>query len=183
MDSVKDIFLSRNKGILLQSWINLRLNFVFWQTNCKCTSDRESVALLWMIQPSNLISLSDACLIWVFLFCSCFRIIPFVRPVRYEDVQQKVKTAFGQPLDLHYLNNEVQSILVSVQNMLQALWVMPPLSIPHSVLLRKTCWCWQSITLVSVLYRHRLPSSCWGYLGDANGEFAFVSEELGSLCK
>lgn len=37
------------------------------------------------------------------------RIIPFVRPVRYEDVQQKVKTAFGQPLDLHYMNNEVLS--------------------------------------------------------------------------
>ncbi|NWS81106.1 M3K3 kinase, partial [Toxostoma redivivum] len=35
------------------------------------------------------------------------RIIPFVRPVRYEDVQQKVKTAFGQPLDLHYMNNEL----------------------------------------------------------------------------
>ncbi|XP_040509186.1 mitogen-activated protein kinase kinase kinase 3 isoform X3 [Gallus gallus] len=35
------------------------------------------------------------------------RIIPFVRPVRYEDVQQKVKTAFGQPLDLRYVNNEL----------------------------------------------------------------------------
>ena len=32
-----------------------------------------------------------------------------MRPVRYEDVQQKVKTAFGQPLDLHYMNNEVLS--------------------------------------------------------------------------
>lgn len=35
--------------------------------------------------------------------------------MRYEDVQQKVKTAFGQPLDLHYMNNEVQSIFISVQ--------------------------------------------------------------------
>ncbi|ETE71147.1 Mitogen-activated protein kinase kinase kinase 3 [Ophiophagus hannah] len=35
------------------------------------------------------------------------RIIPFIRPVRYEDVQQKVKTAFGQPLDLYYMNNEI----------------------------------------------------------------------------
>ncbi|XP_060547717.1 mitogen-activated protein kinase kinase kinase 3 isoform X2 [Pantherophis guttatus] len=35
------------------------------------------------------------------------RIIPFTRPVRYEDVQQKVKTAFGQPLDLYYMNNEL----------------------------------------------------------------------------
>lgn len=25
-------------------------------------------------------------------------------------------------------------------------------------------------------------SPCWGYLGDARGEHAFVSEELGSLC-
>uniref|UniRef100_A0A8C8RM56 Mitogen-activated protein kinase kinase kinase 3 n=1 Tax=Pelusios castaneus TaxID=367368 RepID=A0A8C8RM56_9SAUR len=35
------------------------------------------------------------------------QIIPFIRPVHYEDVQQKVKTAFGQPLDLHYMNNEL----------------------------------------------------------------------------
>lgn len=70
-----------------------------------------------MIQPSNLIVLSDICLISVSFFCSGFRIIPFVRPVRYEDVQQKVKTAFGQPLDLRYVNNEVQSIVVSAQNL------------------------------------------------------------------
>lgn len=38
------------------------------------------------------------------------RIIPFSRPVHYEDVQQKVKTAFGQLLDLHYMNNEVMTI-------------------------------------------------------------------------
>ncbi|XP_042329058.1 mitogen-activated protein kinase kinase kinase 3 isoform X1 [Sceloporus undulatus] len=41
------------------------------------------------------------------------RIIPFTRPVRYEDVQQKVKTAFGQPLDLHYMNNELSIPLKS----------------------------------------------------------------------
>ncbi|XP_028931406.1 mitogen-activated protein kinase kinase kinase 3 [Ornithorhynchus anatinus] len=35
------------------------------------------------------------------------RIIPFGRPVSYEDVEQKVKTAFGQPLALHYMNNEL----------------------------------------------------------------------------
>lgn len=39
------------------------------------------------------------------------RIIPFARPVRYEDVQQKVKTVFGQPLDLHYMNNEVSTYI------------------------------------------------------------------------
>ncbi|XP_041123029.1 mitogen-activated protein kinase kinase kinase 3-like [Polyodon spathula] len=35
------------------------------------------------------------------------RIIQFARPVKYEDVGQKVKTAFGQQLDLHYMNNEL----------------------------------------------------------------------------
>lgn len=44
------------------------------------------------------------------------RIIPFVRPVRYEDVQQKVKTAFGQPLDLHYMNNEVRSVGIAARD-------------------------------------------------------------------
>lgn len=37
---------------------------------------------------------------------SC-RILMFGRPVQFEDVRQKVKTVFGQPLDLHYMNNEV----------------------------------------------------------------------------
>lgn len=31
----------------------------------------------------------------------------FGRPVRFEDVRQKVETVFGQRLDLHYMNNEV----------------------------------------------------------------------------
>ncbi|XP_074116972.1 mitogen-activated protein kinase kinase kinase 3 isoform X3 [Sminthopsis crassicaudata] len=39
------------------------------------------------------------------------RIIPFSRPVKYEDVEQKVKTAFGQPLVLHYMNNELSILL------------------------------------------------------------------------
>ena len=38
----------------------------------------------------------------------CFRIIAFSRPVRYEDVEHKVTAVFGQPLDLHYMNNEVR---------------------------------------------------------------------------
>uniref|UniRef100_G1QWP4 Mitogen-activated protein kinase kinase kinase 3 n=1 Tax=Nomascus leucogenys TaxID=61853 RepID=G1QWP4_NOMLE len=36
------------------------------------------------------------------------RIIAFSRPVKYEDVEHKVTTVFGQPLDLHYMNNEVR---------------------------------------------------------------------------
>ncbi|KAL6476627.1 hypothetical protein MHYP_G00151260 [Metynnis hypsauchen] len=35
------------------------------------------------------------------------RILMFGRPVQFEEVQQKVKTAFGQQLDLHYINNEM----------------------------------------------------------------------------
>ena len=31
----------------------------------------------------------------------------FGRPVQFEEVHQKVKTVFGQQLDLHYMNNEV----------------------------------------------------------------------------
>uniref|UniRef100_A0A8D2LQ93 Mitogen-activated protein kinase kinase kinase 3 n=1 Tax=Varanus komodoensis TaxID=61221 RepID=A0A8D2LQ93_VARKO len=41
------------------------------------------------------------------------RIIPFTRPVFYEEVQQKVKSAFGQPLDLHYMINELSIPLKS----------------------------------------------------------------------
>lgn len=33
----------------------------------------------------------------------------FGRPVQFDEVRQKVKTVFGQQLDLHYMNNEVTS--------------------------------------------------------------------------
>uniref|UniRef100_A0A8D0A107 Mitogen-activated protein kinase kinase kinase 3 n=1 Tax=Sander lucioperca TaxID=283035 RepID=A0A8D0A107_SANLU len=36
------------------------------------------------------------------------RILMFGRPVQFEEIQQKVKTVFGQLLDLHYMNNEVK---------------------------------------------------------------------------
>lgn len=32
----------------------------------------------------------------------------FARPVQFDEIQQKVKTVFGQQLDLHYMNNEVK---------------------------------------------------------------------------
>ena len=32
----------------------------------------------------------------------------FGRPVQFEEIHQKVKTVFGQQLDLHYMNNEVK---------------------------------------------------------------------------
>uniref|UniRef100_A0A4W3IBK1 Mitogen-activated protein kinase kinase kinase 3 n=1 Tax=Callorhinchus milii TaxID=7868 RepID=A0A4W3IBK1_CALMI len=35
------------------------------------------------------------------------RIIQFSRPVKYEELHQKVKTAFGQQMDLNYTNNEL----------------------------------------------------------------------------
>ncbi|TMS15233.1 Mitogen-activated protein kinase kinase kinase 3 [Larimichthys crocea] len=34
-------------------------------------------------------------------------ILMFGRPVQFEEIQQKVKTVFGQQLDLHYMNNEL----------------------------------------------------------------------------
>ncbi|KAB5553673.1 hypothetical protein PHYPO_G00041310 [Pangasianodon hypophthalmus] len=42
-----------------------------------------------------------------FEFCGERRILMFSRPVQFEEVQQKVKTVFGQQLDLHYMNNEM----------------------------------------------------------------------------
>lgn len=44
-----------------------------------------------------------------FSFC---RILVFGRPVQFEEIQQKVKTVFGQQLDLHYMNNEVKCYTV-----------------------------------------------------------------------
>uniref|UniRef100_A0A670J5X5 Mitogen-activated protein kinase kinase kinase 3 n=1 Tax=Podarcis muralis TaxID=64176 RepID=A0A670J5X5_PODMU len=49
------------------------------------------------------------------------RIIAFARPVHYEDVQQKVKTVFGQPLDLHYMNNELSIPLKSQDDLDKAI--------------------------------------------------------------
>lgn len=37
-----------------------------------------------------------------------WRILMFGRPVQFEEIQQKVKSVFGQQLDLHYMNNEVK---------------------------------------------------------------------------
>ncbi|KAI5629437.1 mitogen-activated protein kinase kinase kinase 3, partial [Silurus asotus] len=42
-----------------------------------------------------------------FEFCGERRILMFSRPVQFEEVQQKVKTVFGQQLDLQYMNNEM----------------------------------------------------------------------------
>ncbi|CAJ0954342.1 unnamed protein product [Ranitomeya imitator] len=36
-----------------------------------------------------------------------YRILQFPRPVKFEDVEQKVKLVFGQQMDLHYMNNEL----------------------------------------------------------------------------
>ncbi|MED6250868.1 hypothetical protein ATANTOWER_013484, partial [Ataeniobius toweri] len=35
------------------------------------------------------------------------RILVFGRPVQFEGIQEKVKSVFGQQLELHYLNNEM----------------------------------------------------------------------------
>jgi len=47
------------------------------------------------------------CVACVYVYICLCRILMFGRPVQFEEVQQKVKTFFGQQLDLHYMNNEV----------------------------------------------------------------------------
>uniref|UniRef100_A0A8C6KCH2 Mitogen-activated protein kinase kinase kinase 3 n=1 Tax=Nothobranchius furzeri TaxID=105023 RepID=A0A8C6KCH2_NOTFU len=41
------------------------------------------------------------------------RILMFGRPVQFEDIQQKVKSVFGQQLDLYYIHNEMSILLRS----------------------------------------------------------------------
>lgn len=47
------------------------------------------------------------------------RVMQFCSPVKMKDIQQKVKDAFGQQLDLHFINNEVRTHL-RCQNELDA---------------------------------------------------------------
>ncbi|KAF6299011.1 mitogen-activated protein kinase kinase kinase 3 [Rhinolophus ferrumequinum] len=52
------------------------------------------------------------------------RIIAFSRPVRYEDVEHKVATVFGQPLDLHYMNNELSILLKNQDDLDKAIDIL-----------------------------------------------------------
>ncbi|XP_021565012.1 mitogen-activated protein kinase kinase kinase 3, partial [Carlito syrichta] len=52
------------------------------------------------------------------------RIIAFGRPVRYEDVEHKVTTVFGQPLDLHYMNNELSILLKNQDDLDKAIDIL-----------------------------------------------------------
>ncbi|XP_064127010.1 mitogen-activated protein kinase kinase kinase 3 isoform X6 [Loxodonta africana] len=52
------------------------------------------------------------------------RIIPFSRPVRYEDVEHKVATVFGQPLELHYMNNELSILLKNQDDLDKAIDIL-----------------------------------------------------------
>ncbi|XP_036307532.1 mitogen-activated protein kinase kinase kinase 3 isoform X8 [Pipistrellus kuhlii] len=52
------------------------------------------------------------------------RIIAFCRPVRYEDVERKVTTVFGQPLDLHYMNNELSILLKNQDDLDKAIDIL-----------------------------------------------------------
>ncbi|XP_059525898.1 mitogen-activated protein kinase kinase kinase 3 isoform X4 [Myotis daubentonii] len=52
------------------------------------------------------------------------RIIAFSRPVRYEDVERKVTTVFGQPLDLHYMNNELSILLKNQDDLDKAIDIL-----------------------------------------------------------
>ncbi|XP_013358613.1 PREDICTED: mitogen-activated protein kinase kinase kinase 3 [Chinchilla lanigera] len=52
------------------------------------------------------------------------RIIAFSRPVRYEDVELKVAKVFGQPLDLHYMNNELSILLKNQDDLDKAIDIL-----------------------------------------------------------
>uniref|UniRef100_A0A8C2RU65 mitogen-activated protein kinase kinase kinase n=1 Tax=Capra hircus TaxID=9925 RepID=A0A8C2RU65_CAPHI len=52
------------------------------------------------------------------------RIIAFSRPVRYEDVEHKVTAVFGQPLDLHYMNNELSILLKNQDDLDKAIDIL-----------------------------------------------------------
>ncbi|KAI1896392.1 hypothetical protein AGOR_G00094310 [Albula goreensis] len=56
-----------------------------------------------------------------FEFCGERRILMFGRPVQFEEVKQKVKTVFGQQLDLHYMNNELSIPLRSQDDLDKAI--------------------------------------------------------------
>lgn len=49
------------------------------------------------------------------------RILMFGRPVQFEEIQQKVKSVFGQQLDLHYMNNELSIPLRSQDDLDKAI--------------------------------------------------------------
>ncbi|XP_030649544.1 mitogen-activated protein kinase kinase kinase 3 [Chanos chanos] len=56
-----------------------------------------------------------------FEFCGERRILMFGRPVQFDEVQQKVKSFFGQQLDLHYMNNELSIPLRSQDDLDKAI--------------------------------------------------------------
>lgn len=49
------------------------------------------------------------------------RILMFSRPVQFDEIQQKVKSVFGQQLDLHYMNNELSIPLRSQDDLDKAI--------------------------------------------------------------
>lgn len=63
---------------------------------------REEVRLCSLILSEQI----SCCSLFIFLLLC--RILQFSRPVKLEDLKTKAKVAFGQTMDLHYTNNEVQ---------------------------------------------------------------------------
>lgn len=59
------------------------------------------------------------------------RILMFGRPVQFEEIQQKVKTVFGQQLDLHYMNNEVKWRLLCCITSCLSLLILSSAGSPH----------------------------------------------------
>uniref|UniRef100_A0A8C6TV14 Mitogen-activated protein kinase kinase kinase 3 n=1 Tax=Neogobius melanostomus TaxID=47308 RepID=A0A8C6TV14_9GOBI len=71
-----------------------------------------SVALLFLLQDDVRIK---------FEFSGERRILMFGRPVQFEEIHQKVKSVFGQQLDLHYMNNELSIPLRSQDDLDKAI--------------------------------------------------------------
>ncbi|MFT7814763.1 mitogen-activated protein kinase kinase kinase 3-like isoform X1 [Arapaima gigas] len=72
------------------------------------------------LKPSGTIHRKDDVRI-KFEFCGERRILMFGRPVQFEEVKQKVKSVFGQQLDLHYMNNELSIPLQSQDDLDKAI--------------------------------------------------------------
>lgn len=114
---------------------------------------------VWMIQPSDLIVLSDICLISVSFFLFWFQNYPICpsRPLwrcatKSED---SLWPASGPPLREQWGTEHRCQCSKLVTGSLADISFF----LSNSVLQRKTCWYWQSITLMSVLYEHQhLPA-------------------------
>lgn len=96
------------------------------------------------------------------------RILVFGRPVQFEEIQQKVKTVFGQQLDLHYMNNEVKRRRV----------IFSPAECPDVRIWKQenvSCFC------LKMNEKTSLPSGCVGSYVQDETLFGFVNVPSGLM--